>query len=214
MSPRRALPRLYLITDPHAAATSVIEVVTCAARAAGAGGVMVQLRDKQLGGRALTELARALREVTRARDCPLVINDRLDVALAVEADGVHLPEAGMSIADARRLAGPDLLIGASTHGAEAARRACAAGANFVVCGPVWDTPSKRGMGDPIGLGELGDAARDLPGKVYALGGVTDVERAAAARDVGAHGVAVIRAVLTAADPGNATRALCRVFAQA
>jgi thiamine-phosphate pyrophosphorylase len=200
-----ALPRLYIVTDRHLPrGRSLIEVIDDALRGAPA---LVQLREKDLGGGPLRRLAAELLEVTRARGARLLINERVDVAMAVGADGVHLPERGFPIAEARALLGPDALIGASTHDPAGVARAVAAGVNLVVCGPVWPTPSKPGSSGfgTAGLRDAVRAAGQTP--LYALGGVDTPDRAGHCVAAGAHGVAGIRAFLAAADPCTATRAL-------
>jgi thiamine-phosphate pyrophosphorylase len=134
-----------------------------------------------------------------------LVNDRLDVALAALADGVHLPAAGIPPGDARRLLGPAALVGVSCHSSDDVRRARDAGASFATFGPVFDTPSKRAYGPPLGLSALREAATfGLP--LVALGGV-DASRAPAAFAAGAVGVAAIRAWLEGADPAASVRAL-------
>jgi len=211
------LGRLILVTDRRAAEARGMDLCDAVARAlAGVppGGAVVQLREKDLPARALLHLARALLDVVHERRCPLLVNDRIDVALAASADGVHLPEAGLPIAVARRLSHPGpFLIGMSVHGADAAGAAARDGADLVVCGPVWDTPSKRQAGmAPIGVAELGAAARAIaatgsPARLYAIGGVLGPENAEAAGRAGAHGVAAIRGLLAAEDPTAAAAAL-------
>jgi thiamine-phosphate pyrophosphorylase len=177
--------------------------------AALAGGVRaVQLRERDLTTRALLALAHDLRTLTAARAALLLINDRIDVALACEADGVHLPGNSFAVADARALLGPERLIGVSTHGAEEVAAAAAAGADFAVFGPVFETPSKRDFGPPRGLDELGAACAGTRMPVLAIGGI-DAKTAAAVRARGAAGVAVIRAILSAGDPALAARTLLR-----
>jgi thiamine-phosphate pyrophosphorylase len=199
-----AVPVVHLITDRRLAPD-------LAARAAAAvaglppGRVAVHLREKDLGGRALLALARALADACHRAGQLLVVNDRVDVALAAGADGVHLPAAGVPPEDARRLLGPAALVGVSCHGVEDVARARDGGASYATVSPVYDTPSKRRYGAPVGLGVLAAAARlGLP--VVALGGITP-ERVPEVRAAGAHGVAVIRAWLERADPAAAVRAL-------
>jgi thiamine-phosphate pyrophosphorylase len=138
-----------------------------------------------------------------------LVNDRLDVALACGADGAHLPDDGLPIAEARALAPPGFLLGASAHGADDALAKARAGADLVTLGPIWDTPSKAGYGPPLGLEPLRRAAAGLGAgtALFAIGGVDSPARASEARRAGAHGVAVIRAAVGAADPGAASRAL-------
>lgn len=199
-----ALPVVHLITDRRL-------VPDLAARAGAAlarlppGLAALQLREKDLGGRDLLALARSLVAICRGCGQRLVVNDRLDVALAAGADGVHLPSAGVPVADARRLLGPAALVGVSCHSAEDVVRARDGGASYATFSPVFDTPSKRAYGPPVGTAALREAARlGLP--LVALGGVT-AERAAEVRAAGAAGVAVIRAWLEGGDPGAAVRAL-------
>ncbi len=141
--------------------------------------IAVQLREKDLDGGPLLRLARAARAVSPR----LFVNDRLDVALAARADGVHLPEHGLAIADARRLA-PELTIGCSRHAAQDEA------ADLIQLGPIWDTPGK---GPP-----LGPLALALPTRAHlvAVGGIDSPKRATTARTAGADAIAVIRAAWT------------------
>ena len=199
-----ALPGVHLITDRRLA-PDLTARVTAALAGAPPGSVAVHLREKDLGGGALLALARSLGAACRASGALLLVNDRLDVALAAGADGVHLPAAGVPQAEARRLLGPGRLVGVSCHSAEDVARARDGGADYATFSPIWDTPSKRGFGPPVGLAALAAAARlGLP--LVALGGV-EPERAPEAFAAGAAGVAVIRAWLAAPDPAAAVAAL-------
>lgn len=165
----------------------------------------MHLREKDLGGRDLLALARALVRACEAAGQLLLVNDRIDVALAAGAHGVHLPSAGVPPGEARRLLGPSRLVGVSCHGEDDVRRAVAGGADYATFGPVFDTPSKRAYGPPVGLAALRGAARfGLP--LVALGGV-DLSNAAEAVAAGARGVAAIRAWITAPDRAGAVSAL-------
>lgn len=180
----------------------------------GGGEIALQLREKDLPARELYGLAEWLGELCRRFGAPFLVNDRLDVALAAGADGVHLPADSLRVEDARRLLGPHRLIGVSTHNAAEIAEAAAAGADFAVFGPVYEPLSKRGGYGPArgaaALFEATEAAR-LP--VFALGGIT-AERvrelgrlaAAAGRRLPA-GAAVIGAVFAAPSPGQAVREL-------
>jgi len=208
------LGRLILVTDRgQADGRDLIDVVDAALAALPPASAIVQLREKDLVPRDLYALARRLLEVTHRHRCPLLVNDRIDVALAAGADGVHLPEKGLPIAVARRLGRPgSFTLGVSVHGADAAGAAARDGADLIVCGPIWDTPSKRGLGEPLGEAVLAQAQRAILGagaaaRLYAIGGVTSPERAQAAVRAGAHGVAVVRGVMAAADPAEGARAL-------
>jgi thiamine-phosphate pyrophosphorylase len=200
-----ALAPLMVVTDRRATGDrSLANVVEAALRG---GARLVQLREKDLDSGPLLALARELRELTRRFDARLLVNDRIEVALAAEADGVVLPARSFATDDARSLLGAERWIGRSTHSAEEARRAAAEGADFALFGPVFATPAKAAFGEPQGLERLGDAARTgIP--IYAVGGITS-ENAASCRAAGAHGVAVIREVMSAAEPaGSVRRLLC------
>lgn len=159
---------------------------------------LVQVREKDLDGGPLLLLVRAA-VATGAR---VMVNDRVDVALAAGAYGVHLPERGMAIADARAVA-PGLAIGASRHTIEGVRAAAAAGADLVQLGPIWRTPAK---GEPLGPLAL-EGARAVCGaaKLVAVGGIETAARVKAAERAGADGVAAIRAVWSGALSGSRDR---------
>lgn len=130
--------------------------------------------------------------LTRGTATRLLVNDRADVARAAGADGVHLTTRSLEASTVRRAFGPDFLIGVSTHSLAEALAARDQGADFAVFGPIFDTPSKRAYGPPVGLESLREAARQLsPFPLVALGGVTE-ENAASALGAGASGVAAIR----------------------
>jgi thiamine-phosphate pyrophosphorylase len=196
--------RLYLITDRTRVAPG--HSLPAAVAAALRGGVKaVQLREKDLPAAELLPLARSLRDLTRQHNARLLINDRIDIALAVQADGVHLGEHSVPAGVARRLVGPDLLIGVSCHGCDDISRAAAQGADFVTFGPVYETPSKAAFGPPQGLQALAEACRASSLPVFALGGMT-AERTAEVLRAGARGVALISAILASPDPGSAAAA--------
>jgi thiamine-phosphate pyrophosphorylase len=197
-------PPVHLVTDRR-----LVPDLVAAAGAALAGlpprSAAVHLREKDLGGRELVTLARHLAAACHAAGQLLLVNDRLDVALAAGADGVHLPSAGVPPAEARRLLGTGRLLGVSCHGEDDVRRARDGGADYATFGPVFDTPSKRAYGAPVGLVALRDAARlGLP--LVALGGI-DEGNSVRAAEAGASGVGVIRAWLTAPDPAAAVALL-------
>jgi thiamine-phosphate pyrophosphorylase len=196
--------RLCLVTDRRAGpAGSLVAVVeTCL----GAGLRAVQLREKDLPAGALFRLAGELRALTWRFGARLLVNDRLDVAVAVGADGLHLPADGLPPAAARRVLGHDRLLGASVHAAAEASAAGREGADYVFFGPVYETPSKRAYGPPRGLDGLAEACARSPVPVLAIGGVT-AERVADVARAGAAGVAVIRPLLEAGDPDVATKEL-------
>lgn len=192
--------RLYLITDRRQAKGG--DLLAAVERALSGGVRAVQLREKDMDGRELLELARKMRVLTSRHGAKLLINDRVDIALAAGADGVHLGVASILPADARRLLGPDRLIGCSAHGMEELAAAEAGGADFVTFGPVYTTPSKARFGPPLGVEALRRACAASGIPVFALGGVgqRNIGEVIAA---GADGIAAISAILAAPDPGTA-----------
>ncbi len=194
--------RLYFVTDRRQTAGRPLSDVVHAALD---GGVRaVQLREKDLEGGELYRLAGRLRDLTARYAARLLINDRLDVALAAGADGVHLGQTSLPVSTARQLLGPDKLIGVSTHSPD--EITAAQGADFVVFGPVYFTPSKAGYGQPQGVARLRQAVRHSPVPVFAIGGI-QADRIAAVRSAGAHGVALISALSAAAEPSRAAHEL-------
>ena len=177
--------------------------------ALGAGVDAIQLRDPRASGGALLRAARALRSLTRATGAALLVNDRVDVALAVAADGVHLPAASFPIPAVRALLGSTAWIGRSTHAPEEAVAAAAAGADYVILGPIFPTPSKARYGAPLGIGAVAATRASVP--LVAIGGVT-AARVPELRRAGATGIAVVREILDAPDPGAAARALVTTLA--
>ncbi|MEP6886815.1 MAG: thiamine phosphate synthase [Nitrospirales bacterium] len=192
---------LYLITDRHQ--TAGRPLLPLLERALSAGVKAVQLREKDLDTRSLAGLAGELLALTRKHDGLLFINDRVDLVLALGADGVHLRSDSMPIRAARRVLGPHCLIGRSVHNGAEVLKAEADGADFAVLGPVYDTPSKRAYGDPIGLRPLEEASQQSHIPVFAIGGLS-LSRVQEVRRAGACGVAIISAILEAADVETAT----------
>ncbi|MBI5137895.1 MAG: thiamine phosphate synthase [Nitrospirae bacterium] len=192
------LPPLYLITDRRQVPGGDLLGALDAALAAGVR--LVQLREKDLDARALHDLARRVKVLADRHGAGLLVNGRADIALDLGI-GVHLPGATPPVAAVRALLGPRALIGVSTHRLDEVRRAADGGASFVTFGPVFDTPSKRALGAPVGTALLARAvAAAGPVPVFALGGVRRA-RLAELRGTGCHGVALISEVLAAPDPG-------------
>jgi thiamine-phosphate pyrophosphorylase len=196
--------RLLLVTDRQQ--TKGRPLVSVLAQALKAGRPSIQLRERDLCAKELLALADEIQQLTGPRAVQLVINDRLDVALSLERAGVHLRSNSLPVSVARRLIGPRRVLGVSVHSVKEAVEADAGGADYIVLGPIYDTPSKHMYGPPLGLSALEGAARAVRVPVVGIGGVT----AARARDMrlaGAFGVAVVTAVLSADDVEGATGAL-------
>lgn len=184
------------------------------ARAALAGGCrVVQFRDKGMNSRDLLAAAQELRELTGEREALLIINDRVDIALAVGADGVHVGSEDMPVAAARGLMGEAAIIGASVATAAEAAAAAAAGASYVSAGAIFRTGSKSDAGEPIGLEPVRQIRARVAVPVLAIGGI-DRDNVGAVIEAGADGVAVIAAVAEAADMVAATEDLRGAIAEA
>ncbi|HYR09630.1 MAG TPA: thiamine phosphate synthase [Longimicrobium sp.] len=196
--------RLIVVTDPECGAgRSVADVVRAALRG---GAPAIQLRMKDASAREMAEAARALLAETRAAGALLFINDRVDVALAVGADGAHVGQDDLPVAAARRIAPPGFLLGVSAETEELARAAEEEGADYVGVGPVYRTGSKADAGDAVGTERIARVAAAVRIPVVGIGGIT-IGNAAPVLHAGAAGVAVISAVMRADDPEAATRAL-------
>jgi thiamine-phosphate pyrophosphorylase len=178
-------------------------------RAALAGGVdIVQLREKQLDRRAIERAGATFRRLCDTYSALFLVNDDPALAISCRADGVHLGQDDVAVAEARELVGNDRLIGLSTHSREQINTA--AGADYISVGPVWETPTKEGR-PAVGLDLVAYAARDAPLPFYAIGGI-DPGNAAEVVAAGARRLAVVRAIRDAGDPAAAAAELRRAFA--
>lgn len=200
--------RLIVITDRRLASPRpILETVEAALQA---GAPAIQLRDKTATARDLYQQARALREVTARYDALLFVNDRLDVALAAGADGVHLGPGDLPIHAARLAAPRPFLIGASTDDPATAQRLEAEGADYIGCGAVFGTTTKDVGEERIGPEGVAAVAAAVSIPVVAIGGITP-DNAHLLRATGATGVAVVGGIMAAPDPGAATRAILAAF---
>jgi len=201
--------RLLLVTDRHQ--TQGRPLLSLLEQALRAGTPAVQLRERDLSTRDLLALAREVQRLTRLGGSPLVINDRIDLALTMNEVGVHLRSNSLPVFAGRRLLGANRLLGVSAHSVEEAMRAESEGADYVVFGPMYATPSKQLFGPPLGPRELETVCRNVRIPVIAIGGVT-AARVMELRRAGAFGVAVITAILSAEDVERATRELLDALA--
>lgn len=206
---------LIVITDEGlASGHGGVELVVGEALAAGCRAI--QLRMKHATAREMLEAAEPLRRRTREAGALFFVNDRLDVALAADADGVHLGPDDLPVKAARaavdRALGSshDFLVGYSTDEPERARMAASAGADYIGCGTVYPTGSKAEAGSVIGLEGLSAVARAVDIPVVGIGGITP-ERAEEVSNTGATGVAVVSAVMGAADPAEVVKRLLAPF---
>ncbi|MBM4126686.1 MAG: thiamine phosphate synthase [Nitrospira sp.] len=194
--------RLLLVTDRTQTGGRSLPLLI--QQAVDAGLPAVQLRERDLSTGELRALAREIQSITMPRAVPLVVNDRADLALAMNLDGVHLRANSLPVPVARRLVGADRLVGVSTHSLSEVEQASRDGADYVLFGPIFDTPSKRPFGPPLGLAVLTEVCRHSPIPVFAVGGVTSAS-VSDVRGAGAYGVAVIGAILAHDDVAAATR---------
>jgi thiamine-phosphate pyrophosphorylase len=202
LSARAPKFKLYLVTDRRQTQGRELSFVIEEALAGGVNAV--QLREKDLDGRELFFLAEKLKALCERYRAELYINDRVDVALAVDAAGVQLGVGSLPVRAARELLGSEKTIGVSTHSMVEAEEAQKSGADFVLFGAVYFTPSKSAYGAPQGLAALKEVVEKISLPVYAIGGVK-AENVDRIMEAGARGVALISAVLSAPDPGKSAR---------
>ena len=202
---------LYLVTDARLSrGRSHREVVSAAIR----GGVtVVQYREKNASTRQMVAEALELREVCRAQHVLFIVNDRVDVALAVDADGVHVGQDDLPVALARRWVGPEKLVGASAENVEQALAAIADGADYLGVSPVFATATKSDAGEPMGLGGLGQIVSKSTLPVVGISGINATNAASVIR-AGAAGVAVVSAIVSAEDVEHAARELSKIVLEA
>jgi thiamine-phosphate pyrophosphorylase len=196
------LPALYAIVDPLDTGRSAVAL---AEMLLAGGARLLQLRLKHATSRELLLAAAAIRPLTRAAGALFLVNDRPDIARAVDADGVHLGQDDLPVAAARRVLGPGPLIGVSTHDLDEACAAAAAGADYLGVGPVYATTSKAAPLAPRGLDLVRAVRAAVDRPLVAIGGITP-ETALAVRAAGADAVAMISALVHAPDPAAAVRA--------
>jgi thiamine-phosphate pyrophosphorylase len=188
---------LYLVTSPRKDLLEVVEQALI-------GGVrMVQLREKNSTDSEILRLGRSLRKLCTEHDALLIINDRPDLALELECDGVHMGQEDGGVAIARRILGPDILVGRSTHHPTEAKAALAEGADYIGIGPVYATPTKEGR-EPVGLEYVHYCAEQIALPGFAIGGI-DLENVDQVLQAGGTRIAVVRAIMDSPDPKHTTQ---------
>jgi thiamine-phosphate pyrophosphorylase len=197
-----SLGRLHVLTDARAGR----DAIAVAERALRAGAPVIQLRVKGHTDRELYDLGVRLVAACAGHGATCIVNDRVDIALAIGAHGTHLGADDLSVAAVRRIAGPGHLIGGTAREAVRAAALVDEGADYLGVGPAFATSTKDGLPAPIGPAGIGAVARAVAVPVIAIGGIT-VDRIAPVLAAGAYGVAVVGAVSDADDPGAATRDL-------
>jgi thiamine-phosphate pyrophosphorylase len=200
--------RVYVITTNVPQLGRTHEDVAAAALTGGAR--IIQFRDKEISDEEFTAIARRIQHLTRKHNALLIINDRVEIALAIGADGVHVGQHDLAFAEVKRLARPGVIIGVSaTNYAEAAALADS-GADYLGVGPIFPTPSKADATPPIGLEELARICRQIRIPIVAIGGVTESNLPAIIK-AGAAGAAVISAISSAPDMAAATAAMLEIW---
>jgi thiamine-phosphate pyrophosphorylase len=207
MTFRPQIGRLVVITDTHVQSRFTHEQLAELACAGGAN--VIQLRDKELPDEEFARIAERVLGICRAHGTQLIVNDRVEVARVVGADGVHVGRDDMRVQDARVVLGTWAVIGTSATNDDEARVAHRAGADYIGVGHVFPTSSKTKAGAPIGLDMLERACRNVSRPVIAIGGI-NAENAVDVMRVGAHGIAVIAAVCADDDPRTATKRLRQI----
>lgn len=201
---------LYLVTDRQLSLPRTVEeVVQLAVRG---GATVVQLREKDCSTREYVELAHRLKEILEPSRIPLIINDRIDVALAVGADGVHIGQSDMPYFDARRLMGPDALVGLSVETIEQGTEAENLDADYLGVSPIFSTPTKKDTTAEWGIEGLRSLRSKTRHALVAIGGINS-SNARAVVEAGADGLAVVSAICAARDPEDASRTLRTIIEQ-
>jgi thiamine-phosphate pyrophosphorylase len=203
--------KLYLITDRNLV-TRNSSLVTAVSQALKGGVIAIQVREKDLGTRELLKLAYRMRELTERFQAKLFINDRLDIALAVGADGVHLAQSSIPAHVVRKTVKNRLLLGVSTHSLKEAKEAEKAGADFITLGPVYRTPSKLQYGKPVGPEILKRMCRKINIPVFAIGGIRS-SKIHEIKEAGVYGIAMISEIFKANDIKNKTREILNKLAE-
>lgn len=202
--------KLYLVTDRDLSLGRPLEEIVSEAVA---GGVtMVQLREKDASTGEFVELGRRLMSLLKPLGVPLIINDRVDVALAVDADGVHIGQSDMSYADARRLLGPEKIIGLSVENFEDLEAANTLDVDYIGISPVYGTPTKTDTAEPFGLEGLKEAVRLSLHPTVAIGGM-NVATVGEVIAAGTDGVAVVSAICSAESPRDTAAELATIIKQ-
>ncbi|MFZ5754657.1 MAG: thiamine phosphate synthase [Bacillota bacterium] len=199
---------LYLVTDRLI--TKGRDLLQAVEEAIRGGVTLVQLREKSISSRDFYTLALEMKALTQKYRIPLIINDRLDIMLAVDADGLHVGEDDLPLATARRLLGPEKILGYSAGNITEALRGQEEGADYLGSGPVYLTGSKADAGEPIGLTGLQAIKESVKIPVVAIGGI-DLARIPKVRETGVDGIAVISAILGQPDPKETSRALAEAW---
>lgn len=204
----KGIGKLHVLTD--AVLQTRFSHAELARRAIAGGADTIQFRQKSGSTRSMIETAREIRDLCRKRGATFIVNDRIDVALACEADGVHLGQDDFPIPLARKLLGKDRIIGGSAGTWEELLKCYAEGVDYIGFGPAYPTSSKDDAGEAVGLGALKKAVAGVPVPLIAIGGI-NAGNAGEIMKTGAWGIAIISSVCCQEDPEGAARALHRII---
>lgn len=189
------LGKLHVVTDDVTVAVAALRV----------GAPVIQVRVKDAADHAVVDLVRQVQEVAATTGATVLVNDRVHVAVATGAGGAHVGADDLPVAEARRVLGPDAVLGATARDVDTARRHEAVGATYLGVGPAYLTATKQGLPDPLGPARIEAIVRAVTVPVIAIAGVTP-DRVAELLDLGVHGVAVVSGISAAANPATATEA--------
>lgn len=189
--------KLYLVTNSDQFETDD-EFLDAVASSLAGGVDILQLREKKMSAGRIIELGKKIKQLCLQYDTTFIVNDRIDIALILEADGVHLGQDDLDIQSARDILGPNAIVGMSTHAVEQALKAVADGADYIGVGPVFETPTKLGR-EAVGLEYVKWASENIEIPAFAIGGI-DIENCQEVFDAGLKRIAVVRAIINAASP--------------
>jgi len=197
--------KFILITNRNICETKLVDIIS---QSIDGGVETVQLREKDMSTAELYNLASEIREITKDKGANLIINDRVDIALAVDADGVHLGWQSLNIEIVRRMIGRDKLIGFSAHNLQEAEKAENCGADYITISPIFDTAYKDYFIKPLGTEEIGKIREQIDIPVIALGGINE-NNVSSVLENGADGIAVMSAILQSGNPRQSASRLYR-----
>lgn len=201
---------LYLVTDRELSKLPFYEMI----REAIKGGVtVIQLREKNLSTREFIEEAIEVKKIIEGSGIPLIINDRVDVAIAIGADGVHLGNDDMPVDIARRILGKSFIIGASASSVEEAIEKEKKGADYIAVSPVFPTPTKPDAGPPLGLEGIKEMKKFVKVPLIGIGGINKTNVMDVIKS-GADGIAVVSAIVSSEDPEKSARELRELIKKA
>jgi thiamine-phosphate pyrophosphorylase len=203
--------KLYLVTD-RKLFTDYYSLFTAVEEALKAGIKAVQLREKDLPTLELLHIAYVMRDLTIRYGAKFFINDRLDIAMCVNAEGIHLGQSSIPVYAVRKVVGDRMMLGVSTHNLHEALIAEKEGADFITFGPIYQTPSKMKYGEPVGLESLMKVKEKISIPIFGIGGIK-IDNAKDVINAGAHGIAVISGILSSSDTKNMAEIYLRTIGE-